>query len=125
MELIALPLLALFYLIATPFLLLDKNENIAIGKGKWLLVIVSILAGLGIAYCIIGLMLYTLSWLPGLDMIENSGLILVSQLLIFSIRYKQTRRGIYGQFVLRLCLMLCMITLVYLLPFQKAAAIPL
>jgi len=75
MELIALPLLALFYIIAMPFLLsvLGRAED---GRLAWGPILVAALFGLAMAYCIISLMLYTLGWLPKTDMLVNCCIIL-------------------------------------------------
>lgn len=69
MELIALPLLAAFYLLAMPLFLFRQRAPFP--------VIGSIAAGAGLAYCIVSLLLYTLGWLPRADMLENCCAILV------------------------------------------------
>ncbi len=68
MELIALPLLAAFYLVTTPLLFRQR---------KLLPLIGAFIAGAGFAYCIISLLLCTLGWLPLLDMLENCCVILL------------------------------------------------
>jgi hypothetical protein len=126
MELIALPLLALFYLVATPFMLAGAGAGHAVrNRIEWTVIVAGILAGAGIAYCLISLMLYTLNWLPRLDMIENSGLILIVLLIIFGIRYRRKKLREDGQFTLRLSVLLGSIILAFFLPFPKIAAIPL
>jgi hypothetical protein len=121
MELIALPLLALFYLISTPVMLLRKKEDVA--RRVWVLGVLGVFTGVGIAYCIISLMLYTLNWLPRLDMLENSGLILAALLTIFALQYRKTKHGISGQYLLRLALLLGVIIIAFFLPFPGLAAI--
>ena len=68
LELIALPLLAAFYLVAAPLVLFRRRRLLPLFAG--------IAAGAGLAYCIISLLLYTLRWLPRVDMLENCGIIL-------------------------------------------------
>jgi len=124
MELVALPLLALFYLVATPILLLAREDEAA--SPRWALGVLGFVTGAGIAYCIISLMLYTLSWLPRLDMLENSGLILAVLLVAFTVRYRKAKRSpVTRQYMLRLALLLGFILIAFLLPFPGVAAISL
>lgn len=123
MELLALPLLALFYLVSTPVLLLCRKGSVATRSLVWSAF--SVLAGVGMAYCIISLMLYTLSWLPGRDMLENSGLILGLLLIIFTLHYRRTKQRASCHYLLRLLLLLGFIVIAFLLPFRGIAAISL
>jgi hypothetical protein len=123
MELIALPLLALFYLAGSPILLLKERRGISLPL--WLIVVLGVLAGFGIAYCIISLMLYTLSWLPRQDMLENCALILVVLLTIFGLQYRRTKQRILAHYLLRFGLLFGLIIVAFLLPFPAAASTPL
>jgi hypothetical protein len=105
MELLAFPSLALFYLVALPVNAFRNSAEIGTTrKARVSNIVLGILAGLIVAYCIISAMLYTLGWLERRDMLENTGLllgllILLSLLLKSKIasgilKYTLTRAGI-------------------------------
>ena len=75
LELISIPLLAIFYIIAMPFLLqvVRRGED---GLIPWGRIMISIFFGALIAYCLISLMMFTLDWLPKMDMLENCCILL-------------------------------------------------
>ena len=77
-ELIALPALALFYLVCSYFLLRPTASAmiVAPSRSNWTIGL-GVAAGLGFAYCLISLMRYTLHWQPWLDTVENSAIILI------------------------------------------------
>lgn len=76
LELIALPSLALFYLIFMPFLVHGSLSSVMRQRRGIFLMIAGALAGGCIAYCIISLLMYTLTWLPRADMLVNCCIIL-------------------------------------------------
>ena len=69
MEIIALPALALFYLLLTPFLVGAQAVRSPIRM------VLSILGGLFLAASLISLLFYTLGWLERTDMLTNSSLL--------------------------------------------------
>jgi hypothetical protein len=73
LELIAISALALFYVIAFPFLLLSTADRII--KKSWKPWTLAFLTGLALAYCLISLLCYTLNWIKASDMLVNGSLI--------------------------------------------------
>ena len=135
LELIAMPLLAMFYLVATPFLLHVPLRARPVAKLMWLRLLGAILSGGALAYCIISFMLYTLSWLPKADMLENCcillGLLTISG--IVSWRRKlgpdYTGPGMRAAILLSAILVISMIPLPHIGSlsrgtFQKRAILP-
>jgi len=91
LELIAMPLMAAYYIISSP-ILMNKADNTALpGKRTWYGILLSILYGLGIGYCLISLMIFTLGWLPRQDMLENCLLILVPTVIILYMSNRKAR----------------------------------
>lgn len=73
MELIAISLLALFYLAVFPFFLRPAPEAGSRRSGlHWLLAFGS---GAALTYCLISLLCFTLGWVTSADMLVNSSLI--------------------------------------------------
>jgi hypothetical protein len=119
LELIAMPLLALFYLLATPFILHKPGSSEQIATPQWILALINVMIGVGVAYVIIDLMLYTLNWLPWLDMAENSGLILVILFILMGVRYSKTKQLTYRHYLLRLAILSLTVIIACFLPFHN------
>jgi hypothetical protein len=115
LELIALPALALFYLLMMPFLLnvVRKPQN---GARAWGRILISVLCGLGMAYCIISLLLYTLGWgdVGKADMLVNGGIILGLLIIAGLIGWRKKR--FYAMAGLRAAILLAAILAISLLP---------
>ncbi len=108
MELIALPLLAAFYLLAIPLFFLKR-------KRLWSL-LAALCGGLALAYCIISLMLYTLRWLPRADMLVNCGILLV--LLIGGALYFRRAHAFADILLTRAAILLAAILLAAIVPLS-------
>ena len=119
LELIALPLLAAFYLIAMPFLMHDPGSA-RIRHTTWKIIFLRILFGIGFSYSITSLLLYTLGWLPRLDMLENTLLILGTLLIIAAIRYRTNKIPSLKYLIWRIGLLLSCIIMASLLPFAHS-----
>ncbi len=113
MELIAFPMLALYYLIAGPLA--------ARGLGVRY-ILAGLAGGLILAYCIISCMLYTLTWLPRQYMLENCG-ILLSILMITSAIGRRRHPESARWLLLRPAILLAAALLIALLPLPDIAAI--
>ena len=123
LELIAMPLLALFYIIAMPFLLNVVRRRDGGGR-PWGQIAISILCGIVMAYCIISLMLYTLGWaVQKLDMLENCSILLGLLLIAGIIGW---RRGIWTFYTnpgLRAVILLIVILLIACLPLPHIGSL--
>jgi hypothetical protein len=116
LELIAMPLLALFYVIAMPFLLH------VVRRGNWGQIIVGILCGLAMAYCIVSMMLYTLGWqVRRMDMLENCSILLGSLTIAGIVGLR--RGAFYSGLVLRAAILLGIILIVSLLPLPHIGSL--
>ena len=118
MELIALPLLATFCLIATPFFLRQSAAAAARRSARWILTGAHLLCGAALAYALISLMLYTLGWLPGPDMAVNSGLLILLILLFAGLRYRKTVHREYAWLLVRAGILAAVIAVSYFITFN-------
>ena len=122
LELIAFPLLALFYLVATPFIL-HVPRPADINRASWLQISGAILAGGVLAYCIISCMLYTLGWLPRMDMLENCS-ILLGLIIVAGIAGWRRRAGpAYVRIGIRAAILLGAILIISLLPLPHIGSL--
>ena len=119
LELISMPLMALFYLLSTPFLLHKPSSSEQIATPQWILALINFMIGVGVAYVIIDLMLYTLNWLPWLEMAENSGVILLILFILLGVRYSKTKQLAHRHYLLRLGILSATIIVACFLPFHN------
>ena len=121
MELIALPLLGLFYVASMPFLVnvAGRHEE---GRRDWARILIALLFGLGIGYCIISLMLYTLGWLPKMDMLENCSIILGLLSIAGLIGWRRGKR-FYSMAGLRAAILLAVVLAISIIHLPNIGAL--
>lgn len=91
---IALPLLALFYLTCLPFLITSDSRD----KG-W--VLIAVLCGAGLAYSLMSLLAFLLGKISRLDMLENCSIVTAVAGIICAIKFRRTGNHFYSRLMLR------------------------
>lgn len=115
MELIALPLLALYYLLLTAPLVSGGFKMLR-STAKPSQLAVAVIAGAGLSYCTISLTMFTLHWLPRLDMLENCSIILTTLTLSAAVLWRFRRERLYLEIVIRTGLLLLVILAMAVIP---------
>ncbi len=116
LELIGLPVLAIFYAAFTPALLRRRLvTEPPMGKGPTIALL--IFNGLTLAYMLIALLRYTLNMQPALDTLENSGLLLLlNTFFALLLNRKKKIAGFFGKVMLRPALVFVVSCAVVCLP---------
>lgn len=120
MELIAISLLAIFYLLAFPFFLRPESAvDLKRSSIHWALAFGS---GLGLAYCLISMLCYTLGWVTDMDMLVNGSLI--SAFLIAGSYFgKKKGHQFWMELFWRALIVWCVIIVVAFLPLPDIGSI--
>ena len=128
LELIAMPLLAAFYLFTFPVLLYGPVKGLLMMKHtdsikKVLSLYPASICGAGVAYSVISFMLYTLGWLPLRDMLENCCLMLGLVCIIGIVGRWRSGHLFFPALLIRAAILLGIIIAVSLMPLPHIGSL--